>query len=316
MTLKLGVVMDPIQSIDPKKDTTLAFLKEAEARQWDISYFEIGDLYLQNGKVHGHAKSLKIFNDNKHWFEFGAKKNIPLAELNVILMRKDPPIDAAYSYATQLLDHAESEGVLVVNKPQALRDANEKLYTSWFKDCCPPTLVSQRISDLKDFLREQHQIVCKPLNGMGGQSIFYLQEMDVNASVVFEMLTQRETQFMMAQRYIPEIKEGDKRILLINGEPIPYALARIPAEGEFRGNLAAGAKGVAKPLTKRDQWICEQVGPILRKKGLYFVGLDVIGDYLTEINVTSPTGVCELDAQCDIKISAIFLDCIQQLLSS
>ena len=313
-TIKLGVVMDPIASIHYKKDSTLAMLLEASHRSWQIFYFEPGDLFLRNGKVYGHAKIIRVFKDPSRWFQIESEKIIPLSELNVILMRKDPPFNLDYIYTTQMLDHAEQEGVLVVNKPQSLRDANEKLFTAWFPQCCPETLVSKRIDDLKKFMHEQKIIVCKPLHAMGGQSIFYLKDPDVNASVMFETLTQNGTQFAMAQRYIPEIKEGDKRILLIDGEPISHALARIPAEGEFRGNLAAGAKGVARPLTERDQWICQQVGPTLREKGLLFVGLDVIGDYLTEINVTSPTCIRELDEQCGLNISAKLFDCIERYL--
>jgi glutathione synthase len=310
-TIKLGVIMDAIASIHYKKDSTLAMLWEASKRNWEIYYFEMSDLFLRDGKAYGHTKCLKVFADASHWFELGPEKIIPLSELNVILMRKDPPFNLEYIYATQILDHAENDGVLVVNKPNALRDANEKLFAAWFPQCTPPTLVSKRLDDLRKFLHEHQEIVCKPLHAMGGQSIFYLKYPDVNASVMFETLTKNGTAFAMVQRYIPDIKKGDKRILLINGEPISHALARIPAEGEFRGNLAAGAKGIAQPLSEHDQWICQQVGPILREKGLYFVGLDVIGDYLTEINVTSPTCVRELDAQCDLNISAILMDFIQ-----
>jgi glutathione synthase len=313
-SIKLGVIMDPIASIHFEKDSTLAMLWEAERRHWAIDYFEIGDLFLHNGVAYGYAKSLKVFQDSKHWFELGPEKIIPLADLNVILMRKDPPFNLDYIYATQILDHAEKEGVLVVNKPQALRNANEKLFAAWFPQCCPETRVTKRIADLKQFLKEQVEIVCKPLHAMGGQSIFYLKYPDVNSTAVFETLTNSGTQFVMAQRFIPDIKEGDKRILLVEGEPIPYALARIPAEGEFRGNLAAGAKGVAQPLTERDRWICQQVCSTLHEQGLYFVGLDVIGDYLTEVNVTSPTCIRELDAQCGLNISAILLDSIEKRL--
>lgn len=315
MTIQLGVVMDPISAIHFKKDTTLAILWEAMRRQWDIHYFEPKDLYLRGGKAHGFSTSLKVFQDPARWFELGATKTMPLDQLDVILMRKDPPVDLEYVYTTQILDHAERAGVLVVNKPQALRDANEKLFATWFPQCCPSTLVTKRMDELKIFFQEKNEIICKPLHAMGGQSVFYLRNADPNASVIFEMMTQNGTQFVMAQQFIPEIKKGDKRILLIDGEPIPFALARIPAPGEIRGNLAVGATGVAQPLSERDQWICQQVGPTLRERGLSFVGLDVIGDYLTEINVTSPTCVQELDKQCHLNISAKLLDCIEKRLT-
>lgn len=315
MTIQLGVLMDPIESIHYKKDSTLAMLWEAEKRGWTIHYFEQKDIFLRGGEVYANRKLLKVFHNPEKWFEFGTEQIISLSELDLILMRKDPPFNLEYIYTTYLLEHVERSGVLIVNKPQSLRDANEKVFTSWFPQCCPPTLVTRSMDLVKEFLEEQKDIVCKPLEGMGGASVFRLQYPDLNASVVLEVLTQHGSHFMMAQKYIPEITEGDKRILMINGEPIPYALARIPAPGEMRGNLAAGAKGVAKPLTDRDRWICQQVGPTLREKGLYFVGLDVIGDYLTEINVTSPTCIRELDEQCNLNISNTLLDCLSKYLS-
>lgn len=308
MTIHLGVVMDPIQSVHFKKDSTLAMLWEAERRGWIIHYFEQNDLFIRDGKAFGHSRLLNVFHDAKHWFEFGEKKCIALSELNVILMRKDPPFNLEYIYTTYILELAERAGVKVINKPQSLRDFNEKIVTTWFPQCCPPTLITRDMHLIRQFLEEHEDIICKPLEGMGGASVFRLQYPDMNASVVMEVLTQHGTRFMMAQQYIPQIAEGDKRIIMINGEPIPYALARIPAAGELRGNLAAGAKGVAKPLTERDRWICQQVGPILRERGLIFVGLDVIGDYLTEINVTSPTCIRELDEQCQLNISVAFFD--------
>jgi len=308
MTVKLGVLMDPIQSIHYKKDTTLALLWEAEKRGWIIYYFEQQDLFLRNGIVYAKTKLLTLFHDEKKWFEFGSEKIIPLSQLDIILMRKDPPFNPEYIYTTYLLEHAEREGVLVVNKPQSLRDSNEKMFTTWFPQCCPETLVTRSMQLLREFFTEQKDIICKPLEGMGGSSVFRLQDRELNASVVFEVLTQHGNRFIMAQRYIPEITAGDKRILMICGEPIPFALARIPAPGELRGNLAAGAHGVAVALTERDRFICQQVGPTLQEKGLFFVGLDVIGDFLTEINVTSPTCVRELDEQCGFNISKIFLD--------
>ncbi len=312
MTKRLGVVMDPIGSINFKKDSTLAMLLEAARRGWAIYYFEQKDVFLRDGVAYGKSRLLQVFADKNHWFELGVEAEIPLASLQLILMRKDPPFDREYIYTTYILEQAAEAGAFVVNKPQSLRDANEKLFTAWFPACCPPTLVTRSMALLREFYREQQDIICKPLDGMGGASIFHLQPKDPNASVVFEVLTQRETQFMMAQRFIPDITAGDKRILLINGEPIPFALARIPGEGEWRGNLAAGAEGVAQPLTARDRWICQQVGPVLREKGLYFVGIDVIGDFLTEINVTSPTCIRELDEQCHLNIAGVLFDCLER----
>lgn len=304
--------MDPIESIHIKKDSTIAMLWEAQDRGWEIFYFEQNDLFLRDGKAYGNSRRLKTFRDEKKWFEFGKSEQIVLSDLNIILMRKDPPFDREYIYTTYILEQAEQDGALVVNKPQSLRDANEKVFTSWFPQCCPPTLVTRDISLLRDFYAEHHDIICKPLDNMGGASVFRLTPRDQNASVIFEVLTDLGSRFMMAQRYIPEIKYGDKRILLIDGKPVSHSLARIPASGELRGNLAAGGKGVAKPLSDRDRWICEQVAPVLQKKGLYFVGIDVIGDYLTEINVTSPTCIRELDTQCDLNIASLLLDCIEK----
>lgn len=313
--IKLGIVMDPIQSIYFKKDSSLAMLLEATRRGYHLYYFEQKDLFVRDGIAFGSARLLQVFDDTNHWFELGEQKTIELSDLNVMLMRKDPPFDLEYIYTTYILELAEIAGVKVINKPQSLRDFNEKVFTSRFPQCCPPTLITKDMSRIREFLKEQKDIVCKPLEGMGGSSVFRLQYPDVNASVVMEVLTQHGKKFMMAQRYIPEIKKGDKRILMINGEPIPYALARIPAEGELRGNLAAGATGVAQSLTERDRWICQQVGPTLREKGLYFVGLDVIGDFLTEINMTSPTCIRELDEQCNLNISATFFDAVYTMYS-
>lgn len=314
MTIKLGVVMDPIASINPKKDSTLAMLNEAQARGWEIYYFEQKDLFLKDSVPYGRAKHLQVKLDANDWYQFGKDEPVALADLQVILMRKDPPFNESYIYTTYILEHAERLGVLVVNKPQALRDANEKLFTTLFPQCAPPTLVTQSKQLLKDFWREHGDIVCKPLNAMGGTSIFRLQKDDVNSNTIFDVLTNNGTVYIMAQRYLPEIKDGDKRILLINGKPVPYLLARVPQAGDWRGNLAVGAKGVVRELSARDQWIAEQVGPSLAKMGLYFVGLDVIGDYLTEINVTSPTGIREIDAGAKINVSATLMDFIESTL--
>lgn len=315
MTILLGVVMDPIQSIHFKKDSTLAMLWEAEKRGWQIHYFEKKDLFIEDGKAFGRSRLLKVFHDPAQWFEFGKEARIPLADLTIILMRKDPPFDLEYIYTTYILELAERDGVKVINKPQSLRDFNEKVFTTQFTDCCPQTLITSNMNLIREFLREHQDIICKPLEGMGGASVFRLRYPDINASVVMEVLSAHGTRYMMAQRFISEINQGDKRIIMVNGEPVPFALARIPAEGELRGNLAAGAKGVAQPLTDRDRWICQRVGSVLREKGLMFVGLDVIGDYLTEINVTSPTGIRELDEQCQLNISEMFFDAIVPIIS-
>lgn len=315
MHLKFGMVMDPIDRINIKKDTSFAMLLEAQARGWTLYYMQLNDLYLRNGRAYARTKILHVQRQAGNWFEFMEAHDLPLDELDVIMMRKDPPFDQEYIYATYLLERAESLGSLVINKPQALRDANEKLFTAWFPQCCADTLVAREPHLFRDFLQEQGEIILKPLDGMGGASIFYLRQGDPNLSVILETMTQHNTRYIMAQKYLPDIKDGDKRILLVNGEAIPYALARIPALGETRGNLAAGGSGVGRPLTARDQWIANEVGPILREKGLVFVGIDVIGDYLTEINVTSPTCVQELDAQFGLNISGLLMDYIERCLT-
>jgi glutathione synthase len=316
MTRKLGVVMDPIGSIQYEKDSTLAMLLAAQARGWGLYYMEQADLFLRDGAAHARLRRLKVALDPTRWFEFGAESEGPLAALDVVLMRKDPPFDMQYVYTTHLLERAEAAGVLVVNRPQALRDCNEKLFTAWFPQCTPPTLVTRDAARLRDFLGEQGDVILKPLGGMGGASVFRLRLGDPNVNVAIETLTRDETEYVMAQRYLPEIAEGDKRILLVDGEPVPYALARIPAPGETRGNLAAGGRGVGVPLSDRDRWICAQVGPTLREKGLLFVGLDVIGDWLTEINVTSPTCIRELDKLYGLDIAGKLMDAIAARLSA
>lgn len=315
MTIKLGVVMDPIATINIKKDSTFAMLLEAQGRGWEIHYMEQGDLWLGDGQVRGALRRLSVHDVPGHHFALEAPVEKPLSELQVILMRKDPPFDMEYIYSTYLLEIAEQAGVLVVNRPQSLRDANEKLFTAWFPQCAPPTLVTRRAAKLRQFLGDQGEVILKPLDGMGGTSVFHLRSDDPNVNVVIETLTDKQQRYTMAQRFIPEIRQGDKRILLVDGEPIPYALARIPAQGESRGNLAVGATARGVELSPRDRWICEQVGPLLKEKGLIFVGLDVIGDFLTEINVTSPTCIRELDQIFSINISSILLDRIQARLS-
>lgn len=314
MSVRLGVVMDPIHAIKPWKDTTLALLLEAQRRGWTLHYMETGDLALRDGQPLGRSRALSVRDDNDDWFELSDPAWAPLEELDVILMRSDPPVDTAYVYATHVLELAELAGVQVINRPVALRDCNEKLYTAQFPQCCAPTLVSADADQLRAFTAEQGHVVLKPLDAMGGASIFVVRDGDPNTSVILETLTGHGALQIMAQRYLPEIRSGDKRILMIGGEPLPWALARIPREGETRGNLAAGGRGVGVELTDRDRWICEQVAPELRRRGLDFVGLDVIGDYLTEINVTSPTCVRELDAIYETNISARLLDLVDSRL--
>lgn len=314
--VKLGVVMDPIGSIKPYKDTTLALLLEAERRGWAIRYMELGDLSLRDGQAWGNSAELHVRDDRSRWHELGSRERHPLAELEVILMRKDPPVSSEYLYATYILEAAERAGTLVVNRPQALRDAQEKLFATHFPQCCAPTLVSMAADELRSFIREHDKAVLKPLHGMGGESVFVLEQGDPNTSVIIETLSGQGTRQVMAQRYIEEIRAGDKRILLVAGEPIPYALARIPAHGETRGNIAAGARTEGAALSARDRWICEEVAPALRERGLQFVGIDIIGDYLTEINVTSPTCVRELDALYGINIGGKLFDVIERHLQS
>jgi glutathione synthase len=314
MLIKLGMVMDPIGHINIKKDTSFAMLLEAQARGWELHYMELNDLFLRNGKAYARTRTLNVQRDEQQWHRFISGQDIPLDQLDVIMMRKDPPFDQEYIYATYLLERAESMGVYVVNKPQSLRDANEKLFTAWFPQCCAETLVAREPERIRSFLLEQAEIILKPLDGMGGTSIFHLRQSDPNLSVILEMMTQYNSRYVMAQKYLPEIKDGDKRILMVNGEAVPYALARIPAQGETRGNLAAGGRAEGRKLTENDWWIANQVGPTLREKGLVFAGLDVIGDKLTEINVTSPTCVQELDKQFGLNIAGLLMDHIENTL--
>lgn len=316
MTIRLGVVMDPIQNINFKKDSSLAMLLAASGRGWSLIYMEQQDLYLEDGIAKALSSELQVFDDPDHWYEVGEQQSIVLSDLDVILMRKDPPFDNEFLYSTYILEMAEQQGAMVVNRPQALRDNNEKLLAAEFPQCCPPLLVTRRADLLKGFAAKHRDVIFKPLDGMGGSSIFRIQENDPNLSVIIETLTAHGTTQTMAQKYIPEIVEGDKRILLVDGEPIPYALARIPARGETRGNLAAGGTGEGRELTDRDRWICQQVAPTLKARGLLFVGIDVIGDYLTEVNITSPTCVRELDRQFSTGISDLLMDAIEKRLEA
>ncbi|MFM2480277.1 glutathione synthase [Celerinatantimonas sp. YJH-8] len=294
MSIKLGIVMDPIQTINTKKDTSLAMLLAAQSRGYELYYMEMADLYLENGTAFGHMAKLTVADDPEQWYQLAPAQDQPLHELDVILMRKDPPFDTEYIYATYMLQRAEDQGTLIVNKPQSLRDANEKLFTAWFSEFTPPTLVTRSAERLKAFYHKHHDVIMKPLDGMGGASIFRLKPDDANVSVVIETLTHQQTQYCMVQTYLPEIKDGDKRILIVDGEPMPYCLARIPPEGETRGNLAAGGRGEARPLSASDWEIARAIGPVLKEKGLIFVGLDIIGNKVTEINVTSPTCIREI----------------------
>ena len=314
MNIRLGIVMDPIASINTRKDSSFAMLLAAQVRGWQLHYMEQADLFLAGGRACAGMRTVTVRDQQNDWFSLGEYADQPLAELDVILMRKDPPFDMEYIYTTYLLEQAEHQGVLVINRPQALRDANEKLYTAWFPQCCPATLVSRDPERIRAFLAEQGDIILKPLDGMGGASIFRLRPGDSNTNVIMETLSAHGQRFCMAQRYIPEIDAGDKRILLVDGEPVDFTLARIPAAGENRGNLAAGGSSRAQPLSEHDRWICAQVGPSLREKGLVFVGLDVIGDFLTEINVTSPTCIRELDQACGLDIAGQLMEAIERRL--
>lgn len=312
--LHLGVIMDPIERIKPYKDSTLAMLLAAQKRGFQLHYILQNDLFVRDGQVYARTQNLQVFDDTEHWFKLEGEQLQALTKLDTVLMRVDPPFNMEYIYTTLMLERAAADGLLVVNDPAALRLINEKLYISWFSDFTPATLVSSRQKQLREFLHEQGDIVVKPLDGMGGQSIFRIKEGDQNTSVILESMTANDTSTIMAQQYIPDIKTGDKRILLVNGEPIPYALARIPASGELRGNLAAGGRGEGQALTKRDFEICAAVGPRLRELGILFAGLDVIGEYLTEINVTSPTCIRELDAIYKLDIAGQLIDTIQSKL--
>ncbi len=312
--LRVGVVMDPIASIKPVKDSSLAMLLEAERRGAEIDYMLQSDLRMLAGVPLARSKPLNVRDNETNWFGLGDSREIDLRDLDVILMRKDPPFDMEYIYTSYILERAEDAGTIIVNRPQSLRDMNEKAYTAWFPQCAPLTLVTRSMSDMKAFLAEHQRIVVKPLDGMGGKSIFVVVAGDNNANVIFETLTDDGQRFAMAQVYIPAISDGDKRILLVDGEPIPYALARIPSADDNRGNLVMGAVGEARELTDRDRWICAEVGPTLRERGVIFAGIDVIGDYLTEINVTSPTGIRELDRAFDINIAGDLFDAIERRL--
>jgi glutathione synthase len=316
MTIKLGVVMDPIADINVKKDTTLAILLAAQRLGWELYYMEQSDLSLDQGLARATVRRLSVEDNPESWFEVGSPQDIALSDLEVVLMRKDPPFDMDFIYSTYILEAAQRKGTLVVNDPRSLRDCNEKLFATQFPQCCPPLIVAASAARLKAFHVEHGDVIFKPLDGMGGASIFRVKAGDPNLSVIIETLTDHGRQQIMAQKFLPEIVDGDKRILMVDGVPAEYGLARIPMSGETRGNLAAGGSGVAMPLTDRERWICSQVAPVLREKGLLFVGLDVIGDYLTEINVTSPTCVRELDRAHQLDIAGDLMEAIASKLAA
>ncbi len=316
MTNQLGVLMDPIASINFKKDSTLEMLWQAQLRDWQLWYFEQKDIFVDQGVAKAKARPLSVDMNPEQWFELQAEQIIELGKLNTILMRKDPPFDMEFIYTTYILELAQQQGCLVVNNPAALRDCNEKMFTLWFPELTPTSLITRNEQQIRDFLTEHGDIIIKPLDGMGGASIFRVQRNDPNVGVIIETMTMLGQQYTLCQTYIPEITDGDKRILMINGEPIDFALARIPSQGETRGNLAAGGTGISRKLSDRDREICSVVGPELKKRGIIFAGLDVIGDYLTEINVTSPTCIRELNEQNDINIAGQLMSVIEQLLTT
>ena len=311
--MKLGVVMDPIESINFKKDSTLAMMIEAQSKGHEIFYITPNALFIDSGIAFASSAKIEVKDNPSDWFSLEEEKIIKLSELNSILMRQDPPFNSDYIYNTYVLEMASREGVNIFNNPRSLRDCNEKVYASEFPQCCTKHLVTSNKLLLSQFVEEYKDTVIKPLDGMGGASIFRLKKNEPNLNVILETITHHFTQKVMIQEYIPQISEGDKRILVINGEPMGAAIARIPAEGELRGNLAAGASAVAKSLSERDMWICKEVGPYLVKKGLLLVGLDIIGDYLTEINVTSPTCFKEYKELCDIDVAKTFIDSVEEL---
>ena len=314
---RLAVVMDPIEDIKYAKDSTLAMLLAAQARGYTLTYLELADLFLRDGVALGRGRPLTVHANPAHWFDLGEPVVEPLGGFDTILMRKDPPFDVEYIYSTYILERAELAGALVVNRPRGLRDMNEKVYTAWFPECCAPTLITRSMADMAAFAAEHGRVVCKPLHGMGGRSIFVVDPSDKNMAVVFETLTNYGSQYAIVQRYLPEIAvTGDSRVLVIDGEPVPYALARMPSATDNRGNLAAGAKGVGRPLNDRDRELVARIGPALREAGMLFVGLDVIGGFVTEINVTSPTGIRELDTQFGIDVAGLLLDAIDQRLAA
>ncbi|AKC32566.1 glutathione synthase [Candidatus Pantoea carbekii] len=312
--IKLGIIMDPISSINIKKDTSFAILLKAQEHGYEIHYMEIDDLFLHNGIAYGHTRTLRVKNDCEQWYQFYNEQDIKLSNLNVILMRKDPPFNAEFIYATYLLEYAEEQGTLIINTPQSLRNCNEKLYTAWFSDLTPHTLVTSKKEKLHAFWQQHGDIIIKPLDGMGGMSIFRIKQNDPNFGVITEVLTNHGQYFCIAQNYLKEIEEGDKRVLIVDGQPIPYCLARIPQGYETRGNLAVGGYGEARPLSESDWKIARRIAPIIKTKGIIFAGLDIIGNKLTEINITSPTCVCEIESVFPVSITGMLINAIEKRL--
>jgi len=313
--IKLGIVMDPIQNIRVMHDSTLRMMLEAQSRGWELYYMEPADLYLENGIPAAFMKKILVKLDKNKWFSCEDEIQQSLNALDVILMRKDPPVDTHYFYLTYILEQAERQGVLVVNHPSSLREVNEKLFTSWFSEFCPKTLVSSNMKELKIFLKQLKKGVIKPLNAMGGHSIFSLEKSDPNCNVILETMTRHETELVMIQEYIPEIKNGDKRIIMIDGKALPYVLARIPSEKDFRGNIMSGAQTKIQSISEQDKIICETISPVLKKKGIILAGIDIIGHYLTEINLTSPGCLSEIDDETDISATKMLIDAIEEKLT-
>jgi glutathione synthase len=306
--LKTGVVMDPIGDIKAYKDSTFAMLLEAQRRGHVLYYMEPGDLFARDGQVFANMQQLEVRDNTTDWFSLTPVGSKPLEQLDIILMRRDPPFDMNYIYTTYMLELAENAGTLVINRPQSLRDANEKFFITNFPQCCVPMMISSQSNLIRDFVSQHGHCVVKPLDGMGGESVFQVNDTDMNLNVILETITRHDSRPVMAQKYIDEISQGDKRILMVNGEPVPYALARFAGKGDFRGNLAKGGSSKGVPLSERDRWICSQVGPELKKRGILFSGLDVIGEWLSEVNVTSPTCIRELDEEFGLNIAGQLFD--------
>lgn len=314
--LKTGVVMDPISAIKTYKDSTFAMLLEAQRRDHELYYMEPGHLFVKDGRAFARMQQLEVRDNSKDWFTLSAIQERPLDELDIVLMRRDPPFDMDYIYVTYMLELAEKAGTLIINRPQSLRDANEKFFINYFPQCCVPMLISSQAAQIREFVLENGHCVVKPLDGMGGESVFQVSDSDLNMNVILETITLHESRPVMAQKYIDEISAGDKRILIVNGEPVPYALARYPGAGDFRGNLAKGGSSKGLPLSDRDRWICSQVAPRLKEMGILFAGIDVIGDWLSEINVTSPTCIRELDEEFGLNIAAQLFDAAEEIVEA
>ena len=312
--LKTGVVMDPIAEIKTYKDSTFAMLLEAQRRGHVLFYMEPGKLFAKDGRVFAEMQTLEVRDNTTDWFSLTPVGSMPLDELDIVLMRRDPPFDMGYIYTTYMLELVEKTGTLVINRPQSLRDANEKFFINYFPQCCVPMLISSSSTLIREFVSQHGHCVVKPLDGMGGESVFQVSDNDMNLNVILETITIHNSRPVMAQKYIDEISQGDKRILVVNGEPIPYALARFAGKGDFRGNLAKGGSSKGVPLSERDRWICSQVAPELKRRGILFAGLDVIGDWLSEVNVTSPTCIRELDKEYGLNIAGQLFDGVEGLI--